>query len=233
MSDEIKDEIDITDEADLAEDSENSDKPAKKRSVASVIFEILIYALLIFACIYVVPEYVVQRTLVKGESMEDTLHDGESMLVNKMSYRIHDPERYDIIVFYPKGKEVDDSTYYVKRIYGLPGEEVQIVNNTIYINGEPVDDPYAKNAMDSVGIAKEPITLSDDEYFVLGDNREVSLDSRKIPEERIDEFTDIYSYEELEDNNALEEDAPGPVHRDNIAGKVFLRIWPLSEFGGV
>ena len=208
-------------------------KETKKRSPLSVFVEILIYAALIFVCIYVVPEYVEQRTMVSGVSMEDTLHNGESMLVNKLSYRLHDPERYDIIVFYPKGREVDDSSYYVKRIYGLPGEEVQIIDNTIYINGEPVDDPYAKNAMDSAGIAKDPITLKEDEYFVLGDNREVSLDSRKISEEQVEEFADQYTYEELEDNYAIEEDAPGPVKREFIAGKVFFRIWPLDVFGGV
>ena len=69
-----------------------------------------------------VPEYVVQRTVVNGESMENTLHSGESLLVEKVSYHFTDPSRYDIIVFYPQGRDVDE--YYVKRIYGLPGETV-------------------------------------------------------------------------------------------------------------
>ena len=211
---------------------DDNDKEKKKRSPISIVAEILIYAALIFICIYVVPEYVLQRTAVSGDSMEDTLHDGESMLVDKVSYLFHDPERYDIIVFYPMGKEVDDSEYYVKRVYGLPGETIQIKDNTIYINGKPIDDPYAKNAIDSEGIAKKPYKIKEGEFFVLGDNREVSLDSRKIRPEEVPEMTD-YTEEELEECNAIEDSAPGPVKKKDIAGKVFFRIWPLSEFGGV
>ncbi len=212
--------------------NESGEKPKKKRSPASIVAEILIYVALIFVCIFVVPEYVLQRTAVSGDSMESTLHDGESMLVDKISYRFHDPERYDIIVFYPLGKEVDDSEYYVKRVYGLPGETIQIKDNTIYINGKAIDDPYAKNAMDSEGIAKKPYKVKEDEFFVLGDNREVSLDSRKIQPKDIDKYPE-YTEEELDECNGVEEDAPGPVKRKDIAGKVFFRIWPLSEFGGV
>ena len=176
-------------------------KEQKKRSKLSYAVEFIIYIALILLCVFWVPEHVIQRTVVKGESMEETLHEGESLLVNKLSF--YEPSRYDIIVFYPQGKEVDE--YYVKRIYGLPGETVQITGNDIYINGEKIEDNYAKNAMDDSGIAEEPLTLADDEYFVLGDNREVSLDSRD---------PDV-----------------GPVKEKNIAGHVVLRIWPLSKFG--
>lgn len=94
-------------------------KEKKKRSALKYVLEGLIYIALIVVCVYVVPNYVVQRTIVSGESMEDTLHDGESLLIDKISYRFSDPKRYDIIVFYPKGRDVNE--YYVKRIYGLPG----------------------------------------------------------------------------------------------------------------
>lgn len=184
-------------------------KEKKKRTTLSYIIEGVIYLVLIFVCVYVVPNYVIQRTVVKGESMENTLHDKESLLVDKISYRFHDPERYDIIVFYPRGKDVEE--YYVKRIYGLPGETIQIKENDIYINGKKIDDPYAKDAMLSAGLAEEPYTLAEDEYFVLGDHRSVSLDSRTTPE--------------------MQPDGPGPVKFENIAGKVVLRIWPLSKFG--
>ncbi len=176
-------------------------KEQKKRSKLSYAVEFIIYIALILLCVFWVPEHVIQRTVVKGESMEETLHEGESLLVNKLSF--YEPSRYDIIVFYPQGEEVDE--YYVKRIYGLPGETIQITGNDIYINGEKIEDNYAKNAMDDSGIAEEPLTLADDEYFVLGDNREVSLDSRD---------PDV-----------------GPVKEKNIAGHVVLRIWPLSKFG--
>ncbi|MBO5485464.1 MAG: signal peptidase I [Eubacterium sp.] len=196
--------------SELQENEQKKDKKEKKkRTPLSYIIEGLIYLVLIFVCVYVVPNYVIQRTVVKGESMEDTLHDKESLLVDKISYRFHDPERYDIIVFYPRGRDVEE--YYVKRIYGLPGETIQIKENDIYINGKKIDDPYAKDAMLSAGLAEEPYTLAEDEYFVLGDHRSVSLDSRTTPE--------------------MQPDGPGPVKFENIAGKVVLRIWPLSKFG--
>lgn len=185
------------------------DSSRKKRSPLSYIIEGLIYVALIFVCVYVVPNYVVQRTVVSGESMQDTLQDEESLLIDKMSYRFTDPKRYDIIVFYPKGRDVEE--FYVKRIYGLPGETIQIKNNEIFINGEKIDDPYAKDAMDSEGIAKEPYVLGNDEYFVLGDHRSASIDSRYMPDDPLE--------------------GPGPVKFENIAGKVFLRIWPLNKFG--
>ena len=125
---------------------ENRKAARKKRSPFSIIFEVLLYVAIIVFCIFVVPTYILQRTVVDGNSMQDTLQNGDSLLVNKFIYRIHDPERYDIIVFYPKGHDVDE--YYVKRIYGLPGETVYIDNNSIYINGKKIDDPYAKDAMD-------------------------------------------------------------------------------------
>jgi signal peptidase I len=189
--------------------NQNPNTEKKKRSPISYVIEGLIYIALIFFCVYIVPNYVVQRTVVSGDSMQDTLHDGESLLIDKISYRFTNPSRYDIIVFYPKGRDVEE--FYVKRIYGLPGETIQIKGDDIYINGEKIDDPYAKDSMDSAGIAEEPYTLADDEYFVLGDHRSVSIDSRISPEDELD--------------------GPGPVKFENIAGKVILRIWPLKKFG--
>lgn len=188
---------------------DKSGKEKKPRSPISYVIEGVIYVLLIVVCIYIVPTYVLQRTVVSGESMENTLHNGESLLVDKLSYRFSDPKRYDIIVFYPKGKDVDE--YYVKRIFGLPGETVQIKGNDIFINGSKIEDGYAKDVMSEAGVAEKPYKLGADEYFVLGDNRSVSLDSRTLPEE--------------------DSDAPGPVKFENIAGRVILRIWPLSKFG--
>ena len=178
-------------------------KKKKKRSPVSYAIEFAIYIILILGCVFWVPEHVIQRTVVNGESMENTLHTGESLLVEKVSYRFNDPQRYDIIVFYPEGRDVDE--YYVKRIFGLPGETIQITGNDIYINGEKIEDGFAKNGMDDPGIAAEPLTLADDEYFVLGDNRMVSLDSRD---------PDL-----------------GPIKAEDIAGHVILRIWPLKKFG--
>lgn len=189
---------------------EEEEKKKKKRSPVSYIIECSIYVIMILLCVFWVPEHVIQRTVVNGSSMQDTLHTGESLLVEKVSYHFGGPGRYDIVVFYPHGRaqaeEQKEEEYYVKRVFGLPGETIQIKGNEIYINNEVIPDEYAKNGvMDTAGIAEEPITLGEDEYFVLGDNRQVSKDSRE-PE-------------------------VGPVKKENIAGHVILRIWPLSTFG--
>ena len=107
------------------------------------------------------------------------------MLLDKLSYHFVEPKRFDVIVFYhlmdpenPDKKDKDAYEFYVKRIIGLPGETVQIVGDEIYINGELLEENYGKDPITDEGRATEPIVLGEDEYFVLGDNREVSVDSR-------------------------------------------------------
>lgn len=185
------------------EGSEASEKEVARRKPASVLLDLIIYALIIYTCIYLIPTYVIQRTIVDGPSMEDTLHNGEHLLVEKISYHLDQLKRFDIIVFYPHGRDNDE--YYVKRIIGLPGETVQIKGADIYINGERLDEDYGKEPITYAGLAEEPIILDSDEFFVMGDNREVSLDSR---------------YEEV-----------GEVTKENIGGRAILRIWPLNKFG--
>lgn len=178
-------------------------KEEKKNSAKSLIRELIIYALLLFVCIRIVPNYVIQRTIVDGPSMESTLFNKEQLMVEKISYHLDKLDRFDIIAFYPYGKDVDE--YYIKRIIGMPGETVQIKGKDIYINGEVLEEHYGKDPITSAGIANTPIHLLEDEYFVLGDNRAVSLDSRS---------------EEV-----------GVVHKNEIGGRAILRIWPLSKFG--
>ena len=163
-----------------------------------------IYLLIVLLVSYLFVHFVGQRTLVNGVSMEDTLQDGDNLLVDKISYRFHDPERFDVIVFKYTHK---DNTYYVKRIIGLPGETVQIKDGYVYINGEKLEGDDYGAKMFNPGIASEPITLADDEYFMLGDNRNESADSR---------YADV-----------------GVIKRSQIVGKVWLRITPLSKFGTV
>lgn len=184
------------------DEMQKSDEPVNKTSIRKIICEICMYIVLFVVCIYVVPNYVLQRTVVSGSSMLDTLHDGESMLVEKVSYRFKDPSRFDIIVFYPYGRD-DKEDYYVKRVIGLPGETIQIKGKDIYINGEILEENYGKDPISDEGIAIEPITLADDEFFVLGDNREISEDSRIF----------------------------GPVKKSDIEGHAVIRIYPLDEFG--
>ena len=175
----------------------------KKRKIRNVIIELVIYAAIIVMCVCVVPKYVLQRTIVDGKSMMNTLSNGDNLLVEKVTYRISDPKRFDVIVFYPHGRNSSD--YYIKRVIGLPGETIQIKGDTIYINGKAIKENYGKDPMTESGIAQEPLKLANDEFFVLGDNREISDDSR---------YPDV-----------------GPVKRKNIAGRAILRISPLSEFG--
>ena len=164
-----------------------------------------IYLLCVLGAVWLVITFVGQRTEVEGASMENTLHNGDNLIVDKLSYRFHDPERFDIIVF---PFQFQDNTYYIKRIIGLPGETVQIMDDgSIYINGEKLEENYGMEVIkpETIGRAAEPIELGDAEYFVMGDNRNNSSDSRT--------------------------DMVGNITRENIIGKAWLRIWPVSDFG--
>ena len=171
----------------------------------SILKELLVWLLVIAVGVvasYLVVTFVGQRTQVSGESMETTLSDGDHLIVDKISYRFNDPQRYDIIVF---PYRLEKNTYYIKRIIGLPGETVQIVNGYVYINGVQLDEHYGNEIMEKPGIAAEPVTLGEDEYFVLGDNRNNSQDSRTA--------------------------SVGVIHRDEVLGRAWVRIWPISDFG--
>lgn len=165
-------------------------------------FSWVIYLVVILAIAFLIVRYVGQRTVVNGTSMVDTLMNGDQLITDKISYRFHEPERFDIIVFPYKPENV----YYIKRIIGMPGEYVQITEDgTIYIDGEVLDEDYGYTEMGNPGIALNGIQLGDDEYFVLGDNREVSKDSR---------------YAEV-----------GNIKRADITGRAWLRIYPFGKFG--
>ena len=173
-----------------------------KISPLKELLSMLIYIGVVLGVTFLIITFVGQRTHVSGESMENTLDNGDQLIVDKITYRFQDPERFDIIVFPFHYKE---NTYYIKRIIGLPGETVQIADGTIYINGEVLEESYGREVMQDPGIAAEPITLGEDEYFVLGDNRNQSSDSR--------------------------DPSVGLIHRDEIIGRAWLRIWPLNSFG--
>lgn len=175
----------------------------KMKEVVKEILSTLLYILAVLAVTYLVITFVGQRTQVQGSSMEPTLSDNDNLIVDKISYRFREPQRYDIIVFPFQYKE---NTYYIKRIIGLPGETVYIdENGMIYIDGELLNESYGREIMLSAGRASEPITLGEDEYFVLGDNRNNSSDSR--------------------------DPSVGNISRDDIIGKAWVRIWPLNKFG--
>lgn len=182
-------------------------KEQRRKNVREIISTIL-YLAILCAAVYFILHYVGQRTVVRGDSMDTTLSDGQNLIMDKLSYHFRDPERYDIVIF-PGPEEYGEHPYYIKRVIGLPGETVQIKKGKVYINGKKLkSDIYGiTKYIDEPGIAEELLELGKDEYFCLGDNRPVSYDSR---------------YEEV-----------GPVHRSEIIGKVWIRIWPLTKFGKV
>lgn len=162
-----------------------------------------LYLLVVLALTFLVVTYVGQRTKVIGSSMEPMLTDGDNLIVDKLTYRFEDPQRFDIIVFPFRYAE---KTYYIKRIIGLPGETVYIdETGTIYIDDKVLKEHYGKEVITDPGRAYEPVTLGEDEYFVMGDNRNNSSDSR--------------------------DPVVGNIHRDEFIGKAWMRIWPLESMG--
>ena len=192
----------------MNKEDNKEEAPEQEQSIWRSLGGTLLYLLVIVLLTWVIVTFVGQRTKVDGHSMEPTLSDGDNLIVDKLSYRFREPERYDIIIF-PGPEEFGQHPYYIKRIIGMPGETVQIKDGKVYINDKELkSDVYGiTDYIDYPGIAEEPITLGDDEYFCLGDNRPVSQDSR---------------YKEV-----------GPVKRSIIVGKVWIRIWPLTKFGKV
>lgn len=175
----------------------------RKSSLFSLIWMLLYLVVIVSICLLLV-NFGFQRSVVEGESMRPTLESGDNIIVTRFSYYFGaEPERYDIVVFtYDKANNV----HYIKRVIGLPGETVQIKDGYVYINGEQLqDDVYGLAPMTNAGIAAEPITLGDGEYFVLGDNRNESSDSR---------VADV-----------------GIIYRKQIEGKAWLRVWPFGSFG--
>ena len=188
-----------------AETEIGTEKEDRKRSdgVYREVFEMIFYMVFVVVATLLVIRFVGQRTEVSGHSMENTLSDRDNLIVDKITYRFRDPKRYDIIVFPYKYKE---NTFYIKRIIGLPGETVQITEEgDILIDGEVLEESYGKEVMKSPGIAVDPILLGADEYFVLGDNRNASADSR--------------------------DPSVGIISGEDIVGRAWLRIWPLNKFG--
>lgn len=173
------------------------------KNILKEILSTSIYLLVVLCVAYLIITYVGQRTQVSGSSMETTLSDGDNLLVDKITYRFSEPKRFDIIVF---PFQYDTDTYYIKRIIGMPGETVQIdYDGNIYINGSLLEESYGREVIQNPGRAAEPITLGEDEYFVMGDNRNNSSDSR--------------------------DPSVGNIHRKDIIGRAWVRIWPFSKFG--
>ncbi|MBR6307176.1 MAG: signal peptidase I [Lachnospiraceae bacterium] len=163
-----------------------------------------IFFLVVIILSFLIIKFVGQRTVVIGPSMMSTLEDGDNMIVDKISYRFHEPERFDIIIFPFRN---NSGNTYIKRIIGLPGETVRIDRDgVIYINDEVLDESYGREIIQNPGSAESGVELGDNEYFVLGDNRNDSEDSRF---------------------------SVGKVYRREIIGRAIFRIWPFAKMGPV
>lgn len=163
--------------------------------------ETIVVALSIFVVVYL---FLVQPHEVKGSSMEPNFHNNEYILTDKISYRFTEPKRGEVVIFKsPKNPEVD----YIKRIIGLPSEQVKIQNGSVYINDKKLGEPYLEETTilypGSFMQEGVEITIPSNEYFVFGDNRSHSSDSREF----------------------------GPISRNLIIGRAFMRYWPLPKFG--
>ncbi|MBO4902770.1 MAG: signal peptidase I [Lachnospiraceae bacterium] len=171
------------------------------RRLVKSLFDFGVFILIVLVLTYLISAFVAQRVLVHNVSMQDTLTEGDVLIMDKLTYRIRDPKRYEIICF--------NSDYeregLIKRVIGLPGETVMISEGMIFINGNQVKDVKGLPKIEDPGLAANEIHLGNDEYFVVGDNREKSIDSRSA---------------EI-----------GNVKRDEILGKAALRIYPFDRFG--
>ncbi len=178
------------------------EKPSK---FGNVILEIIFWILEIVVAIllgFLLVRYGAEKMTVSGSSMETILTNGDSVIIEKLTKKVRDYKRFDVVAFQQNKK--DHNYYNIKRIIGLPEETVQIIDGKVYINGEILEDKYAEEDMANAGVAYAEISLEKNEYFVLGDNRNNSEDSR---------FANV-----------------GNVVASDIIGRVFIRISPGFAF---
>lgn len=162
----------------------------------------LVDFIMIICATYIIISFTCDKTSITGSSMNTVLTNGDTVLLNKMRYAFSSPERFDIVAF--QQPNITSSKTYIKRIIGLPGETIQIIDGKIYINGNPLENDISSDKIMTAGLAANPITLDTNEFFVLGDNRNNSEDSR---------FANI-----------------GTVKKENIIGAPWLVMAPLSNF---
>lgn len=173
--------------------------PLWKKIVKEVLIWLICIGLSILAA-YLITHYALEKTNMPDDSMKETLSQDDSILINKFSYKIKEPKRMDVVVF--KKENSTDSNYNIKRIIGIPGDTVKIEDGVIYINGTELKETVKTDVMTNSGLAKDGVTLSEGEYFVLGDNRNECEDSR---------FSGV-----------------GKVTKDEIIGKAWIRLNSVS-----
>lgn len=201
---ETQDEIPVREEEESREEKPlpDNNKLPEQHPVLKFVLSILVCLFTALLLALLITTYVAHHTSVEGSSMEPTIEDGSQLVVEQISYYLHEPERFDVIVF-PNNQGAN----YIKRIIGLPEETIQIKDGYVYINDKQLEEDYGKEIIEDSGLAVDKITLKKDEYFVLGDNRNGSIDSLR---------TDI-----------------GAVKREQIKGKAWLCFYPFTKFGTI
>ena len=163
------------------------------------LFDFLKTVIIIIVLAFIIRVYLIQPFIVEGESMEPTFQNNDYLITEKVSFRIHAPQRGEVIIFHPPD---NPSLNYIKRLIGLPGDRIQIKDGQVFVNGEKIDESYlATDSNTFAGKESYSVTLNQDEYFVLGDNRDHSRDSREI----------------------------GAIPRTNIVSRVWFRLLPIGQ----
>ncbi|MEK7540425.1 MAG: signal peptidase I [Patescibacteria group bacterium] len=177
-----------------------SQRSAVRRTVRNsleFLWEVLKVVIVVFAIIIPVRHYLIKPFYVRGASMEPNFHDYEYLVVDELSYRLRAPERGEVVVL---KDPLDPSQYFIKRIVGLPGEHIVVRDGTVRINGKKLDETqYLDDSVRTTG--HDDVTLQEGEYYLMGDNRTASLDSRVF----------------------------GPLDKSEFVGRTWIRAWPLTE----
>ena len=178
--------------------------PQPRASTASSLLRELAEVVVLAVILYFGISFAVQTVHVEGLSMFATLDDNDYLIADKIAYRLHAPQRGDIIILRPP---TDDSKDFIKRVIALPGERLLIRDGQVLINGHRLNEPYLPENWTSQANwgAPDGVVMAPNQYFVMGDNRNRSQDSRTF----------------------------GPIGRDRIDGRAWFRIWPLNNFGNI
>lgn len=173
----------------------------KLASAASVIWEIVKVVAISLLIVLPIRYFLVQPFYVKGSSMEPNFHDYEYLIIDELTYRFNEPQRGQVVVM---RDPLDHSKYFIKRIVGLPGDTVLVEDGDVYINGDVLDETaYLASTVDTFASNEHAeVTLSDHQYYVMGDNRPASFDSRRF----------------------------GAIDQSEFVGRVWVRAWPFTKF---
>ncbi|MFA5053473.1 MAG: signal peptidase I [Parcubacteria group bacterium] len=165
------------------------------KKIYLLVWESLEVIFITFIPLFICYQFLARPFLVQGASMEPNFQNGNYLIVDIVSYKFSAPERGDVVVFHYPGNR---ALYYIKRIIGLPGDRVTFLDGKILINGEALDEEYLPTTIETDALTRTDFQLTDSQFFVMGDNREASFDSRSW----------------------------GPLEKSDIVGVVKLRVWP-------